>query len=99
MDYLCKNLRLTIVRLDHSTPEQIRITLSDDLSMTEAEVCCELSPSVTKVDKIYRQKEAITIGIRRLVSHAIELEMIQICGSLGESTRSNASPEIDLDLS
>ena len=76
-DYLCKNLKLTITRVVHGS--RIQLQLRDDLNFKEVEICYEVTQREDGAQRRYYQREAIVIGIRRLVGAAIEAGLISDC--------------------
>jgi hypothetical protein len=77
-EYLCRNLKLTIRRVNNDA--QIQLFLRDDLNLREVELLCD----------VYDQRsEAVMIGMRRLVAKAIMDRLISDC--LGESTTSSSA--------
>jgi len=76
--YLCRNLKLTIRRVNNDA--QIQLVLRDDLNLKEIELLCDVyDPN--------QRNEAVMIGMRRLVAKAI-LERL-ISDYPGESTISS----------
>jgi hypothetical protein len=88
--YACKNLRLTI----RQEPGEVWLKLEEPLAMREVEVKCEVNES-TVLSRTYHIREAIVIGMRRLMFAALEGGLLQISlsGSLGAlSTLSKQAP-------
>jgi hypothetical protein len=71
---LCANQRLDISMERREDSEWITLTLSD--GSTVVSQCCEVGTNTAKRD--YHRTEAIVIGLRRLVSAAIEQGLISV---------------------
>lgn len=84
--HACKNLKLSI----RQQPGRVILKLDDPLAMRELEISCEVNQS-TVLSRAYHLREAIVIGMRRLMAEALDKEMIRISlsGSLGGLTTSN----------
>jgi hypothetical protein len=84
--FACKNLKLTI----RQEPLTVWLKLEEPLAMREVEVSCEVNES-TVLSRTYHVREAIIIGMRRLMFAALDggLVKISLSGSLGELTTSN----------
>jgi hypothetical protein len=76
----CKNLKLSI----RQTPGTVILTLDEPLAMRQVEAKCAINES-TVASRSYHIKEAIVIGMRRLMVAAFEGGLVQISlsGSLG----------------
>lgn len=109
MTELCKDLKLSIYREDDPNPkekgkEQVRMVLENELEMLEVSVCQQINVT-TMQSRRYHIKEAVVIGLRKLVSEAFREGLI--IDSLGSWTISKPTAkapastefEIDLDLS
>ena len=85
--HACKNLKLTV----RQEPGAVWLKLEDPLAMREVEVKCEVNES-TVLSRTYHIREAIVIGMRRLMFAALDAGLLQISlsGSLGELTTSKA---------
>jgi hypothetical protein len=83
-DYLCKNLRLSIRRLQNG---QIEIRLADDLKMEEVNLCYGVTEREDGKERRYYLREAMVIAMRRVVQKAIEEGLIS--DSPGESRNLN----------
>jgi hypothetical protein len=70
--YLCRNLKLSIERLDETS--QIRLCLRNDVSLEEVDLCYDLGDNT--LDRRYHLREAMVIGTRRLVSLAVDAGLI-----------------------
>jgi hypothetical protein len=83
---VCKNLKLSI----RQQSRRVVLKLEDPLAMREVEVECEVNES-TVLSRTYHIREAIVIGMRRLMFAALEggLVKISLSGSLGALTTSN----------
>jgi hypothetical protein len=86
MSNLCKNLKLTITRVADGS--QIELKLRDDLNFKEVAICYEVTQRDDGAQRRYYQREAIVIGIRRLVGAAIQAGLIS--DSPGVYTNLNA---------
>jgi hypothetical protein len=78
MDKLCKNLKLSIELTGY---DELKIILEDSLNLTTAEICYPISPideKKTRLSREYYVKEAIVIGLRRVVDEAIRAGMIDV---------------------
>jgi hypothetical protein len=97
MEILCQNLDLTIRKEDFEDTgtgyEQVRMTLKGPAG--EAEVCYTINAieAHTAQSKKYYLKEAIVIGLRRLVEEALVQGLIKTTGSPGVSIPLNISSE------
>jgi hypothetical protein len=76
----CKNLKLSI----RQTPGVVILTLEEPLAMRQVEAKCAINES-TVASRSYHIKEAIVIGMRRLMVAAFEGGLVQISlhGALG----------------
>lgn len=74
---LCKDLKLSITKESSkfNGAELVRIKLSDELNMTELEVCQEINVT-TIPSRRYHIREAVVIALRRVVSNAFAESMI-----------------------
>jgi hypothetical protein len=69
-DELCRNLKLTIRRVNNDA--QVQLFLRDDLNLKEIELLCDINLSeVNQSQRRYYLREAVIIGMRRLVAKAI----------------------------
>jgi hypothetical protein len=84
--FACKNLRLSI----RQEPGVVWLKLAEPLAMREVEVKCEVNES-TILSRTYHIREAIVIGMRRLMFAALDdgLLQINVSGSLGALSTSN----------
>jgi hypothetical protein len=82
----CKNLRLSI----RQEPGLVWLKLAEPLTMREVEVKCEVGES-TELSRTYHVREAIVIGMRRLMFGALDggLVRISVSSSLGALSTSN----------
>jgi hypothetical protein len=89
--HACKNLRLSI----RQEPGAVWLKLEEPLAMREVEVSCEVNES-TVLSRTYHIREAIVIGMRRLMFAALDAGLLQISvsGSLGGLTTSK--PKVPL---
>ena len=77
-EYLCKNLKLTIALEPNGTgDEMIHVTLTEPLSMLRGEVLYLVNRS-TPASRRYHIQEAAVIAVRRLLSEAFRLGMINL---------------------
>jgi hypothetical protein len=72
MNFLCKNLKLTITRDE----AQIQLRLRDDINMEEVELCYEVTVDPEGKNRRYYLREAMVIAMRRLVGAALEKGLI-----------------------
>jgi hypothetical protein len=87
-DYLCRDLKLTIRRVNNDA--QVQLFLRDDLNLKEIELLCDINLSeVNQSQRRYHLREAIIIGMRRLVAKAIMEGLIS--DYPGESTTSSSA--------
>lgn len=84
--FACKNLKLSI----QQTAGLVILTLEEPLAMRQVEAKCAINES-TVASRSYHIREAIVIGMRRLMVAALEGGLVQISlsGSLGEFGTSN----------
>jgi hypothetical protein len=84
--WACKNLKLSI----QQTAGLVILTLDEPLAMRQVEAKCAINES-TVASRTYHVKEAIVIGMRRLMVAAFEGGLVQISlsGSLGAFGTSN----------
>jgi hypothetical protein len=84
--FACKNLKLSI----RQEPGAVWLKLTEPLAMREVEVKCEVNES-TILSRTYHIREAVVIGMRRLISAALDGGLLQISlsGSLGGLSTSN----------
>jgi hypothetical protein len=98
--YLCKKLELTI----HLEPnkqhggELLRFTLSNPMSMNDAEICYQVTPDEDLKQRGWRDQrqyhlgEAVVLAMRRLMGEAVRLELIKLpLRPPGVSTTSSVS--------
>jgi hypothetical protein len=78
--FACKNLKLSI----RQEPGAVWLKLTEPLAMREVEVKCEVNES-TILSRTYHIREAIVIGMRRLIFAALDGGLLQrsLSGSLG----------------
>jgi hypothetical protein len=76
-EYLCRNLRLSIERLDESC--EVRLDLRNDISLEEVSLCYEINQKPDGSNRRYHLREAMVIAMRRLVDQAIEAGLISDC--------------------
>lgn len=97
-DYLCKDLRLSIRRLEG----EVELSLRDEVLYegfepnAEVKLCYRILEEKGGKNRRYHLREAIVIGMRRLMGLAIEANLIS--DFPGESTTSNTgiTPEAGL---
>ena len=83
MLYLCRNLKLSIEWIHKN---QLRLTLADDLSLDQIGLDLEVNDPPLRGSRRYENREAIIIGMRRLVNQALKASLILDCpGGLTES--------------
>jgi hypothetical protein len=70
--YLCRNLRLSIERLNETS--QIRVSLSDNVSLQEVQLCYDVGDNT--LNRRYHLREAMVITMRRLISQAVDAGLI-----------------------
>jgi hypothetical protein len=86
-DELCRNLKLTIRRVNNDA--QVQLFLRDDLNLREIELLCDINLyEVNQSQRRYYLREAVIIGMRRLVAKAITEGLIS--DYPGEYTTSSA---------
>lgn len=69
-EHLCRNLKLTIVRVKNDS--QVQLFLRDDLNLREVELLCDINLNVVnQSQRQYYLRESVIIGMRRLVAKAI----------------------------
>jgi hypothetical protein len=84
--FLCRNLKLSIQWVHNN---QLRLTLANDLNLNEVQLDLEVrDPTLPGGSRQYQNREAIIIGMRRLVSAALKADLISDCP--GALTSSNA---------
>jgi hypothetical protein len=82
---LCRDLKLSIQWIHK---HQLRLTLANDLSLDQIEVALEVNDPPMGGSRSYENREAIIIGMRRLVNQALKAGLIS--GSPGTSQTLNA---------
>jgi hypothetical protein len=84
--WVCKNLKLSI----RQEPGAVILKLEEPLAMREIEINYQVGQS-TVLSRSYHIREAMVIGMRRLISEALEHGMLSISlsGSLGALTTSS----------
>jgi hypothetical protein len=83
MEFLCKNLSLSIWLEPAPEWDLIKIRLVDKLAMRKVEITTE--PSTNTRNQAYHIEEAIVIALRRLVAQAIKENLISV--PLGEQAK------------
>jgi hypothetical protein len=83
--FLCRNLKLSIEWIHKN---QLRLTLADDLSLDQIQLDLEVNEPPLRGSRWYENREAIIIGMRRLVNQALKAGLI--LESHGTSQTSNA---------
>jgi hypothetical protein len=74
VSYLCRDLKLSIQWIHNN---QLRLTLDNDLSLNGVQLDLEVrDPTLRGGSRQYQNREAIIIGIRRLVSAALKANLI-----------------------
>ena len=72
---LCRNLRLSIDLVEQEAEQLIKFRLEDPVQMEQIEVCQTIGANTA--NRSYHQREAMVIGMRRLVSAAIDKNLIK----------------------
>jgi hypothetical protein len=85
MLFLCRNLKLSVQWIHRN---QLRLTLANDLSLDRIEVDLEVNEPPMGGSRSYENREAIIIGMRKLVNQALKAGLIS--DSPGTSQTSNA---------
>jgi hypothetical protein len=85
MLFLCRNLKLSIQWIHRN---QLRLTLANDLSLDQIEVDLEVNEPPMGGSRSYENREAIIIGMRKLVNQALKAHLIS--DAPGGLTTSNA---------
>ena len=70
--YLCRNLKLSVERLNETS--QISVCLRDDVSLQETKLCYDVGDNTT--NRRYHLREAMVIAMRRLISQAVDAGLI-----------------------
>lgn len=94
IEYLCKDLKLTIQKepVPHeSNQEQIRACLRDELTLNEVYVIYPINET-TVLSRKYHLREAVILSVRRVVADAFKE------GLISEGTTSNF-PGVSINLS
>jgi hypothetical protein len=73
MLFLCRDLKLSIQWIHK---HRLRLTLANDLSLDQIEVDLEVNDPPTGGSRSYENREAIIIGMRKLVNQALKAGLI-----------------------
>jgi hypothetical protein len=91
MLYLCRNLKLSIEWIHKN---QLRLTLADDLSLDQIQLDLEVNEPPLRGSRSYENREAIIIGMRKLVNAALKANLI--LDSPGTSQTSNGGVDVPM---
>jgi hypothetical protein len=90
MKALCENLLLSIT---HTDANEIRLVLRNDISLDEVSICYPVAqPVLAGGSRRYQLREAMVIGVRRLVSEAVKAGLISDVPGTATSLKSDADP-------
>ena len=87
-DYLAKDLRLSIRRLEG----EIELTLGDDL-IDSVKLCYPVQEEPEGQNRRYHLRESMVIGMRRLIGQAIEAGLISDCPGVSMTLNTGTIPE------
>jgi hypothetical protein len=73
MTYLCRDLKLSI---EWTHNNQLRLSLAEDLSLDQIQLDLEVNDPPMGGSRSYENREAIIIGMRRLVNRALKAGLI-----------------------
>ena len=99
---LCKNLRLSADLVQQETEQVIRFKLENPIEMEEVEICQPIG--MNTLNPSYHRREAIVIGMRRLMTAALDKSMIKVTGLCGlgvfatQSSAASSKPGQDIIL-
>lgn len=75
--YLCRNLRLSIERLDETS--EVRLSLRNDISLEQISLCYGVTEKPDGSNRRYYLREAMVIAMRRLIDQALGARLISDC--------------------
>lgn len=96
---LCKNLRLSIEKhADSMNNEMVKMTLVDPINLTSVEEWYDVNIT-TQQSRKYHIKEAIVIGLRRLVDKGVQEGMINLSPTVSPGVSTNLNTFLDWEES
>jgi hypothetical protein len=90
MKALCENLVLSI---EHTDANEIQLVLRSDVTLDEVSICYPVAqPVLAGGSRRYQMREAMVIGVRRLISEAVKSGLISDVPGTVTSRKSNVDP-------